>query len=185
MKVTVFGLGYVGCVTATCLANEGHEVTGVDVDSIKTSLINQSRSPIIEPGLEELIKETVSTGRLRAVAEIGALGDICLVCVGTPSNENGSLNLEQVLRVVSRIGDLLRKTDSYHVVNIRSTVLPGTVEQLIIPLLEKRSAKKAGVDFGVCMNPEFMRETSAVHDFYHPPFSVIGASDQRSADIAA
>src|SRR5713226_9531989 len=185
MKVTVFGLGYVGSVTAACLANQGHDVTGVDVDPIKIELINQSRSPIIEPGLEEVIKDVVRAGKLGATPESTELGEICLVCVGTPSNENGSLNLEHVLRVVGHIGDLLRETDSYHVVNIRSTVQPGTVEQFIVPLLEKRSAKRAGVDFGVCMNPEFMRETSAVHDFYNPPFTVIGAADQRSADTVA
>ncbi len=185
MKVIVFGLGYVGSVTAACLANQGHDVTGVDVDSVKIDLINQSRSPIIEPGLEELIKDVVRAGKLGAARESAALGDICLVCVGTPSNENGSLNLEHVLRVIGHIGDLLRETDSYHVVNIRSTVLPGTVEQLIVPLLEKRSAKRAGPDFGVCMNPEFMRETSAVRDFYNPPFTIIGAADRRSADTVA
>jgi len=185
MKVTVFGLGYVGSVTAACLANQGHDVTGVDVDPTKIELINQSRSPIIEPGLEEVIKDVVRAGKLRAAMESTALGDICLVCVGTPSNENGSLNLEHVLRVVSHLGALLKETDSYHVVNIRSTVLPGTVEQLIVPLLEKMSGKRAGPDFGVCMNPEFMRETSAVRDFHHPPFTIIGAGDQRSADTVA
>ncbi len=185
MKVTVFGLGYVGSVTAACLANQGHDVTGVDVDPTKIELINQSRSPIIEPGLEEVIKDVVRGGKLRAAMESTALGDICLVCVGTPSNENGSLNLEHVLRVVSHLGALLKETESYHVVNIRSTVLPGTVEQLIVPLLEKMSGKRAGPDFGVCMNPEFMRETSAVRDFHHPPFTIIGAGDQRSADTVA
>src|SRR5947207_963842 len=185
MNVTVFGMGYVGCVTAACLASQGHDVTGVDVDPNKTGLINRSRSPIIEPELEELIKGAVSAGKLRAATEITALGEICLVCVGTPSNENGSLNLEQVLRVVAYIGGFIRTSQSYHVVNIRSTVLPGTVENLIIPLLEKRSGKKAAQDFGVCMNPEFMRETTAVRDFHHPPFTIIGALDQRSANTVA
>src|SRR6266536_5365320 len=124
MKVTVFGMGYVGCVTAACLANQGHDVTGVDLDSNKTGLINQSRSPIIEPELEELIRDGVAAGRLRAVTEPAVLGDICVVCVGTPSHENGSLNLEQVLRVVASIGDAIGKSAAYHVVNIRSTVLP-------------------------------------------------------------
>ncbi len=186
MDITVFGMGYVGCVTAACLADMGHSVTGVDLQEMKVSLINSGRSPVIEPGLEALICEGVEAGRLHAVQEVEKLGDVSLIAVGTPGNENGSLNLSQVERVVSEIGELLRNENSFHVVVIRSTVLPGTLDNVVRPVLEQKSGKKEGTDFAMCMNPEFMRESTGIHDFYHPPFTILGTcSDRASERVAA
>ena len=153
MNVTVFGMGYVGCVTAGCLAEMGHSVTGVDLQELKISLIRSGKSPIIEPGLEQLIRRGVDAAGLQASPSVERLGDISLICVGTPSNENGSLDLGQVQRVVAQIGELLRTAHEFHVVVIRSTVLPGTVENVIRPLLEQISGKVDGTDFGICVNP--------------------------------
>ncbi len=186
MDITVFGMGYVGCVTAACLADMGHSVTGVDLQETKVSLINAGKSPVVEPGLGDLIVRNVNAGRLRATQRAQALGDVSLIAVGTPGNENGSLNLSQVERVVSEIGELLRNENSFHVVVIRSTVLPGTLDNVVRPVLEQKSGKKEGTDFAMCMNPEFMRESTGIHDFYHPPFTIVGTcSDRASERVAA
>ncbi len=185
MKIGIFGLGYVGCVMAACLVSEGHQVVGIDVNPLKVDMINAGRSPIIETGLQELIRIGRSTGNLKASLNpqyVVSESEISVICVGTPSNENGSLKLEFVENVCQEIGTALKEVQHYHLVVIRSTVLPGTVEKHLIPILEKYSGKKAGVHFGVCMNPEFLREGSAIKDYRHPSFVMIGELDQRSGD---
>lgn len=185
MRVSVFGLGYVGTVSAACLAKEGHAVLGVDPTSTKVELINAGRSPIIEKGVDGLISAAVAEGRLRAtVSATEGIGnsDLSLVCVGTPSQANGSLNLGYVTSACKEIGEALRDKKSFHVVVMRSTVLPGTMQDIVIPALERASGKKAGEHFGVCNNPEFLREGSAVYDFYNPPKTVVGETDSVSGD---
>jgi GDP-mannose 6-dehydrogenase len=183
MKINIYGMGYVGCVSAACLANSGNNVTGIDVNHLKVKIINDGKSPIIEPRLQEVIKRAIDSKKLRATVDDIGQAHISIVCVGTPSNENGSLQLHYISKVAEQIGHYLKHINSYHVVNIRSTVLPGTVEEVVIPLIEQRSMKKAGPDFGICMNPEFMREGTSVSDFYNPPFTLIGELDKKSGDV--
>jgi GDP-mannose 6-dehydrogenase len=188
MKVSVFGLGYVGSVSGACLAQRGHDVIGVDANPSKVAMINQGLSPVIETGLSELLTDVTRGGKFRATEawqDAIAASEVALVCVGTPSNPNGSLSTDLVERVSEQIGSALATKDAYFVVAIRSTVLPGTVERIVIPLLESRSGKTAGRDFGVCMVPEFLREGTSVKDFFHPPRTVIGELDSRSGKTVA
>lgn len=187
-KISIFGLGYVGTVMAACLARAGHLVTGVDTNRTKVEIFNQGRSPIIEKDLDPLIAAGVREGRLRATADGRASildSDISFICVGTPSNPNGSLDLKFIERVTFEIAEVLKDKTGPHIIAIRSTVLPGTTEMTVIPILERVSGKKAGRDFGVIVNPEFLRESSAVDDFYNPPKTVIGASEDRDAERIA
>ena len=186
MKISVFGLGYVGSVTAACLAKNGHFVIGVDIKREKVKAINDVESPVFEKGLNELINEVVVDGNLRATIsadEAVENSEISLICVGTPSNLDGSINLEHIKRVCCDIGCALRTKNKFHVIVIRSTVLPGTTEGVLIPILEDDSGEKISTDFGVCVNPEFMREGQAVHDFYNPERIVVGATDKNSGDL--
>jgi len=186
--IAIFGLGYVGAVSAGCLAKNGHEIVGVDPQKKKVGLINEGIPPIIEADLAEIMQEAGRTGRLRATrdaAEAVRASEISLICVGTPGRANGSLDLGSVSRVCEEIGSALRDKAAYHVVVVRSTVLPGTVRTLVLPTLERLSGKRAGVDFGIAVNPEFLREGTAVSDFYNPPKTVVGAFDARSAQIVA
>ena len=192
MRISVFGLGYVGAVSAACLAAEGHTVVGVDSNPVKVDLLNAARAPVIEDRLAELTADGVQTGRLRATTsclEAIRATDLAFICVGTPSQANGSLDLTHLRRVSQEIGDALRQHEDFFVVVLRSTVLPGTLRELVLPVLERASGKQAGVDFGVAVNPEFMREGSAVHDFYNPPKVIVGATDpvslERLSPIAA
>jgi GDP-mannose 6-dehydrogenase len=184
MKISVFGLGYVGSVSAGCLASLGHTVVGVDISPMKVDLVNAGRSPVIEAKLDGIIAEAVAEGRLRATADVSgavAATDLSIVCVGTPSDANGNLNLTFVERVCDEIGRALREKDGYHVVVLRSTMLPGSTEERVLPILEATSGRRAGQDFGVVFNPEFLRESTAVHDFHHPPFTLVGGHDERAA----
>lgn len=184
MKLSVFGLGYVGCVSAACFAKEGHDVLGVDVNPVKVGIINERRSPIVEVGIDELIDEMVTSGRLKATTDSAAAvagSDVSLVCVGTPGNANGSLDFTYVKRVCAEIGEAVAKKNQPHTIVIRSTMLPGTMENLVIPELESSSGKKKGAGFDVCFNPEFLREGSSLKDFYSPPFTLVGADTENVA----
>lgn len=188
LKVSIFGLGYVGAVSAGCLAGEGHRVIGVDRDQIKVEQINAGQSPIVEEEIGEIISDAVKSGRLRATQdEVQAVRatDLSLVCVGTPSQINGNLDLTFVRRVCEEIGRALSTKAERHTVVIRSTILPGTMRRVVIPVLEECSGKSAGSEFGVCTNPEFLREGSAVTDFKFPAKTVIGELDKTSGDAVA
>jgi GDP-mannose 6-dehydrogenase len=183
-RVSVFGLGYVGCVSAACFAKEGHSVIGVDVSQTKVDMLNAGQATIVEHGIAELVARLRAEGRLRAttdVREAVTSSDISLICVGTPSKPNGSLDLGYVERVCSQIGEVLQSKTERHTVVIRSTVLPGSTHEIAIPALERTSGKKAGKDFAVCMNPEFLREGTSIRDFFEPPFTLVGCDDAGDA----
>src|SRR5436309_1368563 len=184
MRVSVFGLGYVGSVSAASFAADGHEVVGVDIQADKVKMVNAGRSPIVEPGLEELLARSVADDRLRATTDtIEAVRDteVSLVCVGTPSRRNGSLDLTYLTRVCEQIGAALRDKSTYHVVVVRSTVLPGTTHEVVIPTLERESGRKYGDGFGVSVNPEFLREGCALRDFRKPPLTLVGHNHAADA----
>jgi GDP-mannose 6-dehydrogenase len=184
MKLSIFGLGYVGCVSAACFAEQGRQVIGVDPNTSKVEAINSGRSPIVEPGVEGLISTAVKERKIEATTDVLSAilkSEVSLVCVGTPSNQNGSLDLSYMKRVCQEIGQALKNKSSYHIVAVRSTMLPGTIDETVIPALESHSGKRAGRDFGVAINPEFLREGTSIHDFYHPPFTLIGADNEDTA----
>lgn len=188
MKISVMGLGYVGAVSAACLVDSGHTVIGVDPNETKVDLINKGESPIIETGLAELIAQGTKSGNLRAttnLAEAVRDSELSLICVGTPSQMNGSLDLSYVRRVCEQIGSTLKNKGDYHVVVIRSTMLPGSINETVIPALEMSSGLTEGRDFGVCINPEFLRESTAIFDYHNPPKTVIGETNERSGDLLA
>jgi GDP-mannose 6-dehydrogenase len=188
MRICVLGLGYVGAVVGACLARMGHEVVGVDRERLKVDLVKAGRSPIIERDIGPLIAEQVAAGRLSASTDVtGAIhsADLILICVGTPSRSNGDIELAHLRHVCEQIGLALRTHRGAPVIAVRSTVLPGTVRAVVIPTLEAASERVAGTDFGVCVNPEFLREGSAVSDFDNPPKTVIGELNRASGDVLA
>ncbi len=182
MRISIFGMGYVGVVAGACLAKEGHDVVGVDVNPTKVDLLGRGISPIVEEGIAELVRDMVASGRLRATAATAdavAATDLSLVCVGTPSAENGSLSLAAMDGVSGEIGDALRGKRGPHTVVYRSTMLPGTTEDRLVPILEQRSGRTAGKDLFVGYNPEFLREGTSIRDFREPPMTVVGARDEE------
>jgi len=188
MKISIFGLGYVGAVSAGCLAQDGNTVIGVDPYQPKIDLINRGQTPVIEKDIGDIIKKAVVDNLLSATTDVKRAvfdSEISLICVGTPSQLNGSLDLKYVRNVCEEIGGAIKEKAGFHVVVARSTMLPGTMRNLVIPTLEEYSGKKAGVDFGVCNNPEFLRESTAVYDYYHPPKTVIGETDNKAGEMLA
>ena len=188
MRISVFGLGYVGTVSAGCLARSGHEVVGVDPVQTKVDLINGSQSPIVEADIGEIIASTVGAGRLRATSDQAAAireTELSFVCVGTPSQANGNLDLRYIRRICEQVGEAIKGKAARHTVVIRSTILPGTMREIVIPILEETSGKRAGGNFSLCHNPEFLREGTAVKDFYAPPKTVIGEMDEASGRVLA
>lgn len=186
MKISIIGTGYVGTVSAACFAELGHEVICVDVDKLKIDQINSGIPPIYEEGLPELLKKHAGK-RLSAIADYDfavANSDVSFICVGTPSDSDGNIDLGIIKAASVSLGDSLRAKKGYHVIVVKSTVVPETTEKVVLPVIEKRSGKRAG-DFGIVMNPEFLREGKAVHDFMHPDKIVVGSLDKKSGDIVA
>jgi GDP-mannose 6-dehydrogenase len=187
MRISVIGMGYVGCVTAACLSRDGHQVVGVDVDSGKVDAINSGVSPIFEPGLGDLLQAQVEAGRLRATTDLAEViheSDVALIAVGTPSAMDGSVNYHVVQRVVESIGQQLRDSDTRLTVIVRSTLLPGVLEEILIPALEEASQCEVGDRINICSNPEFLRETTAIEDYDHPPYVLVGSESMEASEIA-
>jgi GDP-mannose 6-dehydrogenase len=186
VRISIFGIGYVGAVCCGSLAARGHSVIGVDVSSDKVDMVNRGVSPIVEPGLDELLAGAVAAGKLRGTTDAAdAIGnsDITMICVGTPSKPNGDLDLRYVEAVSRDIGEMLARKDGWHTVAVRSTVLPGTISNIVRPIIEEASGRKAGEGFGLASNPEFLRESTAIADYEFPPMTVIGEHCRRSGDI--
>ena len=184
MRISIFGLGYVGCVSAARLAEAGHQVIGVDVNPEKVAMVNAGISPIVEPGLEALLAYTVTTGKLRATtssAEGIAQSDLALICVGTPGYSNGQLNVDTLRSLCAEIGRDLHQKDQPFTVVVRSTVLPGTMDEVVLPALRANVQRRHRSHIKVAVNPEFIREGSALKDFLHPPFTLVGTEDAETA----
>ncbi len=185
MKISIFGLGYVGAVSLACLARDGHEVIGVDIDTNKLDLIRAGKTPVVEEGMVDLMKSVVANGRVTVTTDtLHAVmnSDISLVCVGTPSAANGSQDQGAVLRLAESMALAIREKSVPHVVVFRSTLVPGTVEDVLRPIIEAGSGKKDGEGFHLCFQPEFLREGSSIRDYDKPPFTVVGANHDYPID---
>jgi GDP-mannose 6-dehydrogenase len=186
MRISILGLGYVGAVSMACLARDGHDVLGVDLDPTKLDLIRSGKSPIVEHGIQELTKSVVDSGRVKVTNDVEAAianTDITFVCVGTPSSTNGSQDLTAVQRVAESIGKALAKKKSFHVVVLRSTVQPGTTLSVFRPLLEQASGKVCDKDFGLAFQPEFLREGTSIKDYDNPPLTIVGSEAPESIEV--
>lgn len=186
MRISAFGLGYVGCVSAACLSQNGYEVLGPDISSQKVGLISSGRAQVIEPGLDSLVRQAVQSGAMQVTSDSeGAVrdSDVSMICLGMPTSRNGSVDLQYVESFCRETGTKLADKNGYRVVVIRITVLPGMTGDRLIPILEECSSKSAGSDVGIRMNPEFLRESNAVSDFFDPRLVIIGGRDERNGEI--
>lgn len=186
MDISIFGMGYVGCILAAGHTSQGHKVIGIDINQKKLEILNLGKSPISEKDIDDYISDAIKKQLLKTTTNVNEAitnSEISLICVGTPSKESGEIDLNFTIRVCEEIAKALQKKEKYHLIAFKSTLFPGIVENKLIPLIEKISGKKAGIDFGVCHNPEFLREGSGIEDFFNPEVIVIGQLDQKSGDI--
>jgi len=184
-RISIFGLGYVGAVSLACLARDGHRVIGVDIDPVKLDLIRARKSPILEEGIQELMRDVVDSGRVAVTTDAARAihdTDVTFICVGTPSAANGSQDLGAIVRLAEQIGAALKTKRGFHTLVVRSTVQPGTLEEKIEPILERESGKQSGVDFGLAFQPEFLREGSSIRDYDHPPYTIVGANCEAAVE---
>ena len=185
MKILIWGMGYVGIVTAACLSKLGHTITGIEPNPEKVDMLNNGKSPILEPQLDNILSHAVASNRLRTVCDYKKLGDdydISFICVGTPIQKNGEMSLNQLVQVTNSIGEYINLNPNYHLVVIRSTVTPGTSREILLPILQRITGNKFGDKFGIASNPEFLRETTAVSDFMDPQYTIIGGLDVKSTN---
>jgi GDP-mannose 6-dehydrogenase len=185
-RISIFGLGYVGAVSLACLARDGHEMTGVDIDPGKLSLLRSGQAPIVETGIQELTRSVIEGGTVTitdSVRDAILTTDLSFVCVGTPASSNGNQDLGAITRIAQQIGAVLPEKSSRHVIVIRSTVKPGTIEEVIKPSIEAASGLQAGRDFSLCFQPEFLREGTSINDYDHPPMTVIGTDDDYAEEM--
>ena len=184
VNISIFGLGYVGAVSLACLARDGHEVTGVDIDEAKLDLIRAGKTPVVEEGMVDLMASVAASGRVRVTTDVGRAvldSELSLICVGTPSAPNGSQDQSAILRLAHELGRAMAGKTDGHVFVFRSTLVPGTVEDVLKPILERESGKREGADFHVCFQPEFLREGTSIRDYDKPPYTVVGASGEAAA----